>query len=101
MSPLTTLTDGRKSGPIVADGACDLDDEALDKKSVVVDDPIVGEALTTLDEKGPGALAPRTISATTKITTIKRERHFTTGHLPCDARCEICVRCKRPNTPIG
>ena len=45
ISPLTTLTKGRKSKPIVADGACDLDEEELDPKSVVVDHPIVGEEL--------------------------------------------------------
>ena len=66
---------------------------------MVVDDPIVGEALTTLDESGPGALAPRTIPAPKEMSTIEREKHFANGHLPYDPRCEICVQCKRPNTP--
>ena len=66
---------------------------------MVVDDPIVGEALITLDESGPGALAPRTIPAPKEMSTMERERHFTNGLLPYDPRCEICVRCKRPNAP--
>ena len=99
ISPLTTLTKGRKSKPIVADGACDLDEEELDPKSVVVDDPIVGEELITLDENGPGVLTPKAIPAPKEMSTMERERHFTNGHLPYDPRCEICVRCKRPNAP--
>ena len=99
ISPLTILTKGRKSKPIVADGACDLDEEELDPKSVVVNDPIVGEELITLDENGPGVLTPKAIPAQKEMSTMKRERHFTNGHLPYDPRCEICVRCKRPNAP--
>ena len=98
ISPLTTLSKGSGSKPVVAHGVGG-DEEELDPKSVVVDDPIVGEALTTLDENGPGALAPRTINAPKEMTSIERERHFANGHLPYDSRCEICVQCKRPNTP--
>ena len=98
ISPLTTPSKGSGSKPVVAHGVGG-DEEELDPKSVVVDDPIVGEALTTLDENGPGALAPRTINAPKEMTSIERERHFANGHLPYDSRCEICVQCKRPNTP--
>ena len=52
-----------------------------------------------MDEHGPGALAPRTIPAPKEMTHAERERHFAGGHLPYDSRCDICVRCKRPNTP--
>ena len=69
----------RKSKPIVADGACDLDEEELDPKSVVVDDPIVGEELITLDENGPGVLTPKAIPAPKEMSTMERERHFTNG----------------------
>ena len=44
----------------------DVAEEELDPKSVVVDDPIVGGGITTLDKHGPGALAPRTIPAPKK-----------------------------------
>ena len=59
----------------------------------------MGESLTTLDENGPGALAPRTIPAPKEMTPTEREKHFANGHLPYDCRCEICVQCKRPNLP--
>ena len=52
-----------------------------------------------MDEHGPGALAPRTIPAPKEMTHAERERHFAAGHLPYDSRCDICVRCKRHNTP--
>ena len=35
----------------------------LDPKSMVVEDPIVGEELVTLDEHGPGAIQPKAIPA--------------------------------------
>ena len=65
----------------------------------MVDDPLVGEELVTLDEHGPGALKPRTIPGPKEMSAIEREKHFAAGHLPYDARCEICLRCKRPNVP--
>jgi len=96
ISPLTTFSGGSQSEPI---NVGDLAEEELDPKSVVVDDPIVGEGITTLDEHGPGALEPRTIPAPKEMTPLERSKHFASGHLPYDARCEICVRCKRPNIP--
>ena len=96
ISPLTTLGGGSQSEPI---NVGDLAEEELDPKSVVVDDPIVGEGITTLDEHGPGALEPRTIAAPKEMTPLERSKHFASGHLPYDPRCEICVRCKRPNIP--
>ena len=69
----------------------DVAEEELDPKSVVVDDPIVGEGITTLDEHGPGALAPRTIPAPKEMTHAERERHYASGHLPYDPRCDVCV----------
>ena len=96
ISPLTTLGGDSQSKPI---SVGDLAEEELDPKSVVVDDPIVGEGITTLDEHGPGALEPRTIPAPSEMTSLERSRHFANGHLPYDPRCEICLRCKRPNTP--
>ena len=77
----------------------DLSEEELDPKSVVVDDPIVGEELVTLDEHGPGAIQPKAIPAPREMTALEREKHFASGHLPYDPRCEICVSCKRPNVP--
>ena len=90
------MSNGQSGNGVAAD---DMAEEELDPKSVVVDDPIVGEELTTLDEHGPGAIQPRTIPGPKEMTAKERERHFANGHLPYDPRCEICVRCKRPNTP--
>ena len=90
------MSKGQVGSGVAAD---DEAEEELDPKSVVVDDPIVGEELTTLDEHGPGAVQPRTIPGPKEMTTKERDRHFANGHLPYDPRCEICVRCKRPNTP--
>jgi len=50
--PADHLWWGSQSEPI---NVGDLAEEELDPKSVVVDDPIVGEGITTLDEHGPGA----------------------------------------------
>ena len=88
---------GSQSEP-VSNSVGDLSEEELDPKSVVVDDPIVGDGVTTLDEHGPGALEPRTIPAPKEMTPLERSKHLASGHLPYDPRCEICVRCKRPNT---
>ena len=63
-----------------------------------MDDPIVGDGVTTLDEHGPGALEPRTIPAPKEMTPLEWSKHLASGHLPYDPRCEICVRCKRTNT---
>ena len=95
ISPLTTSSGGSQSKPVSVE---DLSEEELDPKSVVVDDPIVGEGITTLDEHGPGALEPRTLPAPKEMTPLERSKHFASGHLPYDPRCEICARCKRPNT---
>ena len=29
----------------------------------------------------------------------EREKHFASGHLPYDPRCEVCSSCKKPNVP--
>ena len=49
------MSKGQSGGVVAAD---DLAEEELNPKAVVVDDPIVGEELTTLDENGPGAIQP-------------------------------------------
>ena len=90
------MSKGQSGGVVAAD---DLAEEELNPKAVVVDDPIVGEELTTLDENGPGAIQPQSIPGPKEMSAKEREKHFANGHLPYDPRCEICVRCKRPNTP--
>ena len=101
VSPLTSMSrrSKKKDGGYESLGD-DLAEEELDPKSVVVDDPITGEELITLDENGPGVLEPKTIPAPRTMTAAEREKHFASGHLPYDPRCEICVSCKRPNDPI-
>ena len=93
------MSQGSKTsdGNIEAQG--DLSEEELDPKSVVVDDPIVGEGFVTLDEHGPGAIQPKVIPAPKEMTAAEREKHFASGHMPYDPKCEICLASKRPNVP--
>ena len=85
------MSQGSKTsdGNIEAQG--DLSEEELDPNSVVVDDPIVGEGLVTLDKHGPGAIQPKVIPAPKEMTAAEREKHFASGHMPYDPRCEICL----------
>ena len=99
VSPLTSLSKGSKTSTGSIEDLGDLSEEELDPKSVVVDDPIMGEKFVTLDEHGPGAIQPKTIPAPKEMSAIERAKHFASGHLPYDPRCEICVSCKRPNVP--
>ena len=99
VSPLTSLSKGSKTSTGSIEDLGDLSEEELDPKSVVVDDPIMGEKFVTLDEHGPGAIQPNTIPAPKEMSAIERAKHFASGHLPYDPRCEICVSCKRPNVP--
>ena len=77
----------------------DLAEEESDPKRVVVDEPICAEELVTLDEHGPGALKPRPLPGPKEMSAIERGKHYAAGHLPYDPRCEICLRCERPNDP--
>ena len=96
LSPLN-LTD--ESFKISVDTLDDLAEEELDPKSVTVTDLISGEGIATLDENGPGALQPKMLAAPKEMSMSEREKHFASGHLPYDHRCEICFSCKKPNVP--
>ena len=96
VSPLTPIHEGdEKDGSNVVD----LAEEEMDPRSVTVDDLIVGDGAVTLDEHGPGALQPKSVPGPKEMSKLEKERHFASGHLPYDPRCEICVSCKRSNLP--
>ena len=94
VSPLTIsgrVGSGRDEGRTI-----DVEEEELEPKSVVVDDPIVGESFTTLDKNGPGAIEAKPISSPRELTPLQRAKHWCT-HLPYDPACDICTATKRPN----
>ena len=62
-----------------------------------MDEKIIGEEQVTLDEHGPGASEPKGLPSPRKMTPSAEAKHWLT-HLPYDPACEVCVRCKRPNS---
>ena len=57
ISPLTSLSKGQRTRQVDVDMMGDLAEEELDPKRAVVDEPIVGEELVTLNEHGPRSMA--------------------------------------------
>ena len=76
LSPLTSLSKGSKTSTGSIEDMGDPSEEELDPKSVVVDDPMIGEKIVTLDEHGPGAIQPQNIPAPKDISAIERAKHF-------------------------
>ena len=74
------------------------EDEIVDGKLALTDDPIVGVERTTYDDAtGSGALPAKPLVSPRAMTASQRAIHDLT-HLPYDPSCEICVSCRRPNT---
>ena len=62
-----------------------------------MEEKIIGEESVTLDEHGPGAVTPKALPEPARMTPAAERLHWLT-HLPYDPACEVCVKCKRPNT---
>ena len=74
-------------------------EEDVDPKMAVMGEPIVGVDRIVYDEStGPGALAARPLSSPKCMSAAQRAIHDLT-HLPYEPSCEVCVSCRRPNTP--
>ena len=73
-----------------------MDGEAIDPKMVMLGDRIVGVENVTLDDKGPGALAPKQVTSPREMTAAQKATHWLT-HLPYDPGCPICIQSRRPN----
>ena len=76
VSPLTYLSKGSKTSTGSIEDMGDPSEEELDSKSVVVDDPMMGQKFVTLDEHGPGAIQPQNIPAPKDMSAIERAKHF-------------------------
>ena len=75
------------------------DEEVVDRSLALTDEPIIGTDHVTHDNKiGPGAVPARLLNAPKGMSAHQRAIHDAT-HLPYDPSCEICVSCRRPNTP--
>ena len=72
------------------------EEEVVDPKHLVLDDPITGVELTVLDKNGPGAIEPRSLSSPREMTAAQRAKHNLT-HLPRHPGCAICRACTSPN----
>ena len=74
-------------------------EEDVDPKMAVMGEPIVGVERIVYDEStGPGALAARPLSSPKCMSAAQRAIHDLT-HLPYEPSCEVCVSCRRPNSP--
>ena len=74
-------------------------EEDVDPKMALVGEPIIGvERVVYDDSTGHGALEARPLSSPKGMSVAQRAIHDLT-HLPYDPSCEICVSCRRPNTP--
>ena len=77
----------------------EVDDDEVDPKMALMNDPIVGvERVVYDDATGHGAMAARPLPSPTIMNATRRAIHDLT-HLPYDPDCEICVSTRRPNTP--
>ena len=61
----------------------------VDFSQAMLDDPIVGTALVTMDHNGPGALRPKPLPSHKQMTPAEKEAHDLT-HVKFDPACEIC-----------
>ena len=74
-----------------------VEEEAADFKYAVMEEKIIGTESVTLDEHGQGAVTPKGLPSPARMTPAAERLHWLT-HLPYNPACEVCVRCKRPNT---
>ncbi len=74
--PVSPMLSMRESDKTAGDVVVDLEEEELDPKSVVVDDPSVGEKFVTLDEHGPGTIEPKIIPDPKEMSVTDREKHL-------------------------
>ena len=93
LCPIGATQDDQHTELSIAD-----DDEVVDGKLAVTNDPIVGiERVVYDDATGSGALPARPLTAPKGMSMSQRAIHDLT-HLPYDPSCEVCVSCRRPNT---
>ena len=76
------------------------DEEDVDVKLALFDDPIVGVEVVTRDEHGPGALEARALPSPPTMTPTQRATHALT-HVPPHQGCAICRSTRSPNMAHG
>ena len=86
----------RGLGTSSSGGGQSEDGEAMNPRMVKLGDRIVGTEQVTLDDRGPGASAPRQVTAPREMKAIQKGLHWLT-HLPYDPGYPICVQSRRPN----
>ena len=76
---------------------CAPDEEDVDLKPALFQDPIVGHGPVLFDENGCGALDHKPLSTHPSMTPLQRAMHNLT-HLPFHPGCPMCVATRRSNT---
>ena len=66
------------------------------QKHAVLNDPIVGQEVTIMDDRGPGALAARPLPSPQTPSPQAVWRHFI-SHLSDAPWCQFCVAFRKPN----
>ena len=72
------------------------EEELVNMKDALFDDPIVGHEQVLLDEQGPGALDPVPLTSPPSMTPAQWAKHVLT-HLPYHPGCPVCAATRRPN----
>ena len=74
------------------------EEEEVDMRQAMLDEPIVGVEQVILDDKGPGAIQPRPLPSPKAMSPAQKAIHDL-NHLPRDPGCPICASSAGLNTP--
>ena len=78
-----------------------IGEEEIDPKMAMMGEPRIGvERVVYDDSTGHGALKAQPLSSPKGMSAAQRAIHDLT-HMPYDPSCEVCVSCRRPNSPHG